>query len=46
MRAALADGELAVLCGSVAVPVYARGTGIELEQAWALGASGLNEIGE
>ena len=44
MRAALADADLAALCGSVAVPVYARGLG--MEQAWALGASGLNEIGE
>jgi mutator protein MutT len=42
MRAALADGDLAVLCGSMAVPVYARG--LEMEQAWALGATGLNEI--
>jgi mutator protein MutT len=39
---ALADAELATLCGAVAVPVFARGIG--LEQAWALGTSGLNEI--
>jgi mutator protein MutT len=43
MRQALADGELAALCGSLAVPVFARG--LTMEQAWALGASGLNEIG-
>jgi 8-oxo-dGTP diphosphatase len=42
MKCALADGELAALCGAVAVPVYARG--VELERAWELGASGLNEI--
>lgn len=34
--------ELAGLCRRVPVPVYARG--IELEEAWASGASGLNEI--
>jgi mutator protein MutT len=44
LRNVLADRDLTVLCGSVPVPVYARG--MELEQAWALGASGLNEIGE
>jgi len=38
----LADGELATLCESVLVPVFARGIG--LEQAWALGASGVSEI--
>ena len=42
MRAALADEDLAALCGSVAVPVYA--SALVMEQAWALGASGLNEI--
>ena len=42
MRNALPNGELGALCGSVAVPVYVRGIG--LEKAWALGASGLNEI--
>jgi mutator protein MutT len=42
MRDALADGELVALCNSVPVPVFARG--IKLEQAWALGASGLHEI--
>ena len=44
VRNVLADAELSVLCGSVPVPVFARGIG--LEQAWVLGASGLNEIGE
>jgi mutator protein MutT len=42
MRTALPNGGLGALCGSVTVPVYARG--LEMEQAWALGASGLNEI--
>ena len=42
MRNALAGGELAALCGLVPVPIFARGIGVE--QAWALGASGLNEI--
>jgi 8-oxo-dGTP diphosphatase len=39
---ALGPDELAGLCGLVPVPVFARG--IELEEAWASGASGLNEI--
>jgi mutator protein MutT len=43
LRNVLADGDLGALCEAVPVPVYARGMG--LEQAWALGASGLNEIG-
>ena len=38
---AVADGELTALCTSVPVPVFAQG--IDLEQAWALGASGLIE---
>ena len=42
MRNALAHGDLAALCGAVAEPVYARS--IALEQAWKLGASGINEI--
>ena len=42
MRHALGPDELAGLCGLVHVPVFARG--IELEEAWASGASGLNEI--
>lgn len=35
-------GELAALCQTVSVPVYARG--LELEEAWALGASGVAAI--
>jgi mutator protein MutT len=42
MRCALPEVELAALCAAVSVPVYARGEG--LEWAWALGASGLNDI--
>ncbi len=42
MRNALTDEALATLCGSLDMPVFARG--LTLEQAWALGASGLNEI--
>jgi mutator protein MutT len=42
LREALLPSELAALCRSISVPVYARG--IALEQAWALGSSGLNEI--
>jgi mutator protein MutT len=42
MENALADSELVALCGLVPVPVFARGIGVE--QVWALGASGLNEI--
>jgi mutator protein MutT len=44
LRNVLADRDLTALCDTAPVPVYARGMG--LEQAWALGASGLNEIGE
>jgi len=44
LRGVLGDGELTVLCDSVSVPVFARG--MELEQAWALGASGCNEIAQ
>jgi mutator protein MutT len=44
LRSELASSELAALCGRVPVPVFARG--IELEDAWALGASGLSEIDE
>ena len=43
LRNVLGCGELTALCDSVPVPVFARGIG--LEQAWALGASGCNEIG-
>src|SRR5882757_4894320 len=42
LRDPLADAELAALCGSVPMPVFAQGIG--LEQAWDLGASGCNEI--
>jgi hypothetical protein len=42
MRVALADDGLLALCNTVPTPVFARGIG--LEQAWALGASGVNEI--
>ncbi len=44
MRRALRAEELAELCRGVSVPVFARG--IELEEAWGLGASGVNEIVE
>jgi mutator protein MutT len=40
----LSAGELAMLCQRVSVPVYARG--VTLEEAWALGASGNNEIND
>jgi mutator protein MutT len=42
MRNAIGDGELARLCDLVAAPVFARG--LDLERAWELGASGVNEI--
>ena len=38
----LPDEQLEELCRSVSMPVYARG--IPLESAWAMGASGSNEI--
>jgi 8-oxo-dGTP diphosphatase len=44
LRNELGCDELAALCGTVPVPVFARG--LALREAWALGASGLNEIGE
>jgi mutator protein MutT len=40
---AVAAGELTALCERVAVPVYARGLG--LDEAWELGASGVSELG-
>ena len=43
LRNVLGGGELVALCDAVPVPVFARGIG--LDQAWALGASGCNEIG-
>jgi mutator protein MutT len=42
LREVLSPSELTALCHSLPVPVFARGIG--LEQAWALGSSGLNEI--
>ena len=42
MRCGASDSELVSLCGSVSLPVFARGD--DLEHAWALGVSGLNEI--
>jgi hypothetical protein len=42
LRNELGCGELAALCASVPVPVFARG--LALEEAWVLGASGLSEI--
>jgi 8-oxo-dGTP diphosphatase len=44
LRGEMGKGELAALCAGVPVPVFARG--LTLEEAWVLGASGLNEIGE
>jgi mutator protein MutT len=42
MRAQLSTAQLASLCRSVPVPVFARGT--TLERAWAQGATGINAI--
>jgi 8-oxo-dGTP diphosphatase len=42
MRHALSPNELVGLCGLIPVPVFARG--IKLEEAWASGASGLNDL--
>jgi hypothetical protein len=42
MRRELQNEHLTSLCQSVSVPVFARR--IQLEAAWALGASGINEI--
>jgi mutator protein MutT len=42
LREALSPSALTALCDSLSVPVFARGIG--LEQAWALGSTGLNEI--
>jgi mutator protein MutT len=44
LRNVLGGGELVALCDSVPLPVFARGIG--LRQAWALGASGCNEIAQ
>ena len=45
LRNVLAEADLTALCDTVPMPVYARCIGLDLERAWALGASGLNEIG-
>jgi mutator protein MutT len=42
MQGVIADAELAALCASVPVPVYAQGDC--LERVWALGASGINDL--
>jgi mutator protein MutT len=44
MRRVIAAEELAELCRRVWVPVFVRG--MELEEAWVVGASGVNEIVE
>jgi mutator protein MutT len=44
LRGELSADEIVAICGQVSVPVYVRG--IPLKEAWALGASGLNEITE
>ena len=44
MRNELAKGELAALCASVSVPVYARGLSVQM--AWEIGASGIHEIND
>jgi hypothetical protein len=41
LSAVLPSAKLATLCQLVSTPVYARG--LALEEAWALGASGINE---
>jgi mutator protein MutT len=42
MRNELASGELAALCATVPVPLYAHG--LALKEAWEIGATGINEI--
>ena len=44
LRGAASDGEISALCAAVSVPVYVRG--LALEDAWALGASGIGEIAD
>jgi 8-oxo-dGTP diphosphatase len=44
LSAVIPPDELAVLCQRVSRPVYARG--LALEEAWALGASGINETND
>jgi mutator protein MutT len=41
LTAEVAASELRELCGRIPVPIYARG--LEMEQAWELGASGIND---
>jgi 8-oxo-dGTP diphosphatase len=44
LRGAALRGEISALCAAVAVPVYVRG--LALEDAWALGASGVSELSD
>jgi mutator protein MutT len=44
LRGELPTGEIIAICRAVSLPVYVRA--IALEEAWSLGASGLNEITE
>jgi 8-oxo-dGTP diphosphatase len=44
VRGVFPRAEISVLCEAVSVPVYVRG--LALEVAWALGASGISEIGD
>jgi mutator protein MutT len=43
LREQLPAAELVALCAAIDVPLFA--SGVELERAWSLGASGLNELG-
>jgi hypothetical protein len=42
LRNALLATEIASICELVAVPVYT--TGVSLQEAWALGATGVSEL--
>jgi hypothetical protein len=44
LSAVFPPDELATLCQLVSTPVYVRGLG--LEEVWALGASGIDEIND
>ena len=44
VRGVFLRAEISALCESVSVPVYVRG--LALEDAWALGASGISEIAD
>jgi hypothetical protein len=44
MRNELPRAEIASICEMVAVPVYVRG--VEMQEAWGLGASGVVEIND